>query len=111
VGYQASLHEQFEFIMKNWGNPQVFPPLHPDVHANFFDELAGEDPIIGANEDDPTADRVVVYPTKVTPASGGDVNVQVQQVQLARFVRMMGGGYFFCPGIKSLAQLAGESVS
>jgi Dyp-type peroxidase family len=110
VAYQASLSEQFEFIAGQWLNIRAFPELAANVQAPLpgTNRRAGEDPIVGANSDGLAVQRLILYPTTAT-TSGANVSITVQQVLLDKFVTMRGGGYFFCPGIASLAQLAGAT--
>jgi deferrochelatase/peroxidase EfeB len=107
LGYQASLHQQFEFIMSRWANDQVFPSLASGIGSpSGSSSLAGEDQIVGTNDNDRADPRLAVYPVKVVPL-GSSVNLHTQDVLSERFVIMTGGGYFFCPGINALANLAG----
>lgn len=110
VGYQASLAEQFEFIASQWLNRRTFPPLRSGVGSPTGSRsIAGEDPIVGTNDNDEKGPRLIVYPTKTVPV-GGSVNLHTQDLDLERFVKMTGGGYFFCPGIAALADLAGGTT-
>jgi len=110
VGYQASLHEQFEFLAHHWLNLRSFPPLDPNVFPENPPGRAGSDPIVGASPNDPPSQRLVVYPTSVT-TSGSIVSFTAQELLLDRYIKVRGGGYFFCPGISSLTALAGEPLS
>jgi Dyp-type peroxidase family len=110
VAYQSSLSRQFELIMQQWLNNRGFPPLDPSVITTHFgDQAAGEDPIVGAFADRHQDPRLAVYPTVATP-TGSTISLQIKNIVLERFVTMTGGGYFFSPGLASLAHLSGESV-
>jgi galactose oxidase len=93
VCYQTSIERQFEFILKQWVNNPDFPP----------GQETSEDPILGQ-----TADRVRHF-------RGAGMNYPhgptTPPIEIARdFVIPTGGGYFFVPSIRALAQdLAGEA--
>jgi Dyp-type peroxidase family len=86
VGLCANLRRQFEFVQQTWmTNPN-------------FASLRGEmDPLIGH---DPALSRFTIpgVPARRCLAS------------VPQFVRLLGGGYFFLPGLRALAFLAGEAL-
>ncbi|MBA4267471.1 MAG: hypothetical protein C0453_20555, partial [Comamonadaceae bacterium] len=77
IAINADLDRQFEFVQQRWvGNPR-------------FAELAGEnDPIMGGSG----ANAFTVQ----GPAVGQ------QTVGIPQFTEMVGGGYFFLPGLTAL---------
>jgi len=81
IALNADLDRQFEFVQQRWvGNPR-------------FADLAGEnDPIMGG----PGANAFTVQ----GPAVGQ------QTVGIPQFTEMVGGGYFFLPGLTALRFLA-----
>jgi putative iron-dependent peroxidase len=83
IALNADLDRQFEFVQQRWvGNPR-------------FAGLAGEnDPIMGG----PGANAFTVQ----GPAVGQ------QTVNIPPFTEMLGGGYFFLPGLTALRFLATE---
>jgi deferrochelatase/peroxidase EfeB len=82
----ADIERQFEFLQQTW------------VLGNNFHDLYGEqDPMVGNS----AADREFTIPTRQGP---------VKLRGLQDFVRVLGGGYFFMPGRRSLGFLAGQSA-
>jgi len=84
VALNADFQRQFEFIQQTWLNSPKFGGLYDN-----------KDPISGDND------------------GSGSMTIQSspvrQQVQgLPRFVRVLGGGYFFLPGLRALRFLAGD---
>jgi Dyp-type peroxidase family len=85
LAFQSSLRKQFEHIHRAWLDDPDFP--HPGV---------GPDPLVGQR----VGSRQVMVPQK-----GGGV-----QIELAQFVTMTGGGYFFAPSIAALKYLANPAA-
>ena len=85
LAYQASIANQFEHIQRAWFNDPGFPP-----HGNA--PAPGADPLVGQ----PAGARAVSLPDGDHPA----------MLQMARFVSVTGGGYFFAPSLRALAGLA-----
>src|SRR5262249_45713087 len=85
--YQVSFVDQFEFVTANWVN-----------NANFKENGAGHDPIIGQNDQDPK--RVRSFRLNL-PGEAQPITTDQD------WVMPTGGGYFFAPSIKALKQLAG----
>lgn len=84
----ANISRQFEFIQHTWLNNPNFNGLYDDT-----------DPIIGARQPD-----------------GGTFIVQANPVRervsgLPRFVSVLGGAYFFMPGIKAIRYIASPDAS
>ena len=81
IAINADLDRQFEFVQQRWvGNPR-------------FADLAGEnDPIMGG----PGANAFTVQ----GPAAGQ------RTTDIPPFTEMVGGGYFFLPGLTALRFLA-----
>jgi Dyp-type peroxidase family len=87
----ASLRRQFEFIQQTWVNSHKF--------AGLYDE---RDPMIGG-VGAPLVDGA--------PPEQGRFTLQGEPVrrcviELPRFVELLGGGYFFLPGMRALEWLA-----
>ncbi len=85
LAYQANLARQFEHVQRRWLNNPNFP-----VRGN------GPDPLVGH----------VAGPRQVSlPVGEGRA-----PLNLAQFVSVAGGGYFFAPSIPALAYLASLRV-
>lgn len=82
VCLNADIERQFEFVQQNWINSSVFGGLY-----------AERDPLIGAI--DPPAHLTV----QANPVSA-------RMAGLSRFVQVVGGEYFFMPGMRALDYLA-----
>jgi deferrochelatase/peroxidase EfeB len=81
----ANIELQFEFVMHSW------------VHNPKFGGLQGDpDPIVGERRSQSCSYTIQ---TETLP----------QRIQLARFVRLRGGGYFFLPGLRTLRLLCGAA--
>jgi Dyp-type peroxidase family len=79
----ANIQDQFEFVQHQWLNSPRFAGLDGEV-----------DPLVG---------RRCGAPNRMTlQAAGGSC-----QVELPRFIELRGGAYFFLPGLRALAFLAG----
>jgi hypothetical protein len=78
----ADIERQFEFVQQTWVNNPVFGGLY-----------AERDPLIGAIDG---SGRFTVQAHPVSTRMSG----------LARFVQVVGGGYFFLPGMSALTYLA-----
>ena len=82
VCLNADIERQFEFIQQNWINNPTFGGLY-----------AERDPLIGATA--PPAHLTI------------QVNAVCERIEgLSRFVGVVGGGYFFMPGMSALRYLA-----
>ncbi|SHN83580.1 Dyp-type peroxidase family [Geodermatophilus obscurus] len=79
----ANLSRQFEFVQHTWLNNPAFAGLQDSP-----------DPIAGAHAPDSG-----VFPLPAEP-------VRHRLLDLPRFVRVRGGGYFFLPGVRALHYLA-----
>ncbi|MGR6967793.1 Dyp-type peroxidase [Geodermatophilus sp. URMC 61] len=79
----ANLSRQFEFVQHSWLNNPAFAGLQDSP-----DPIAGYHPPDGG-----------VFPMPADP-------VRRRLLDLPRFVRLRGGGYFFLPGIRALHHLA-----
>ncbi len=88
LAYQTSIDEQFEFIVRRWAN-----------ETNFPEPVSGYDPIIGQNHRDGTRRRWF----HLGEGQAGRLSTT------AEWVVPTGGGYFFAPGRRGLAHLAGLS--
>jgi deferrochelatase/peroxidase EfeB len=89
----ANISRQFEFIQNAW------------LISSKFDGLSGEgDPLLGG--------RAPLWPESVTdaftlPRQQGASGAGRRLVRLPRFVAVLGGAYFFLPGVRALRHLAG----
>lgn len=86
VGVNANLARQFEFIQHSWLS---------DPRFNGFRHES--DPLVSSVENN-------AFTVQATP-------VRHRYEGLPRFVTVVGGGYFFLPGISALKYLAGLSLS
>jgi Dyp-type peroxidase family len=82
----ADIERQFEFVMQNWVNNPAFFGLRDEC-----------DPLIGRGE------RHAKCPFTI-PMLPAPARVVAEE----RFVRIVGGQYFFMPGLTALEHLAGE---
>ena len=79
----ADISRQFEFVQHTWAENPNFAGLHADT-----------DPLIGARGDGRATFTVPDEP------------VRQRHHDLPRFVQVLGGGYFFLPGLRALRYLA-----
>jgi Dyp-type peroxidase family len=80
----ANISRQFEFVQHTWVNNPHFNGLYDDA-----------DPIIGTHSSDGSTFTIQAQP------------VRKRLTSLPRFVSVVGGAYFFMPGIKAIHYLAG----
>ncbi|WP_414583329.1 Dyp-type peroxidase [Scytonema sp. PCC 10023] len=90
VSYQASIEEQFEFLMRRWANRDNLPPPG-----------AGPDPIIGQQENAGSRARSL----KLTGSDNSTETIKLMQ----DWVIPTGGGYFFAPSISALKDVLANS--
>ena len=86
----ADIARQFEFVQQTWANNPRFAGL-----------ISDSDPLIGLNRDPEVANDPGPWTFTIPQAP---VRRRVQN--LPRFVRVVGGGYFFLPSISALQFLA-----
>ncbi len=98
--YQGDIWEQFEVIQRRWCNNPFF--LQPQKSkAPGYEDATGLDPIIGQSH--PTAPNPARAPEN-WPKGWGEPTTTVE-TQLAKFVTMKGGEYFFSPSMSFLLGL------
>jgi Dyp-type peroxidase family len=100
LGYQASIEEQFEWIMRNWANSDQFSTLKSSHVINVGSP--GQDALVGANQTSPKNPREPFYP--IGPDSSEIL--REERLTLERFVVMRGGDYFFSPSLPGLDALS-----
>jgi len=83
IGISASIARGFEFIQRTWMNNRNFLGLYDDG-----------DPIVG--DQDPLRPGHLTIP---------EAPYRLRLAQLPRFVRVLGGGYFWMPGRAALQRL------
>lgn len=93
LAVNANIERQFEFIMHSW--------MHNPVFGSLYQET---DPLIG------DASRIV--DANFTPATTTDFTIPAAPIRervkgLPRFVTVVGGAYFFLPGLAAIRSLAG----
>lgn len=86
LSYQASIKDQFEFLMGTWVNQPDQPPSNPPN--------AGSDPIIG--QQNQSGKRTRKIRLKGTDESIEEIEIPID------WVITTGGGYFFMPSISAL---------
>jgi Dyp-type peroxidase family len=92
--YQASIEEQFEFLLEHWANATQLPKDY-----NQPDEPAGQDPVIGQNSSVHNRSRVFTL-------RGSDGNFESVTVP-SDFIVPTGGDYFFTPSITAVKAVLG----
>lgn len=97
--YQGDIWEQFEFIQRRWCNNPYF--LEPQKSKAPGYDATGLDPVIGQAH--PTSPNPA-KPAANWPKGWGNEPTKVE-AQLANFVTMKGGEYFFSPSMSFLLGL------
>lgn len=97
--YQGDIWEQFEFIQRRWSNNPFF--LQPEKSKAPGYDATGLDPVIGQAH--PQA-KGAAHPAANWPEGWGNETTKVD-TQLANFVTMKGGEYFFSPSVSFLQGL------
>lgn len=97
--YQGDIWEQFEFIQRRWSNNPFF--LQPEKSKKPGYDATGLDPVIGQAH--PQA-KGAAHPAANWPKGWGNETTKVD-TQLANFVTMKGGEYFFSPSMSFLRGL------
>ena len=92
ICFNTDLGRQFEFVQSTWVNSMKFDGLYRDA-----------DPIIGPHPDPAHPDTA---PEQVGSFTEQRCPVRHQVHGIPRFVRTIGGAYFFMPGMKALRYLA-----
>ena len=86
ASYQASITDQFEFLITDWVNSAKNPQSHP----------GGMDLLIGG---EPLAARTLV----IRNSNGAPYTVPVAGLADRPWVTATGGGYFFAPAVSTIA--------
>jgi len=97
--YQGDIWEQFEFIQRRWCNNPYF--LQPQKSKDPGYDKTGLDPVIGQAH--PTARGAARAPENWP--HGWDRETTTVKAELANFVTMKGGEYFFSPSMSFLLGL------
>lgn len=97
--YQGDIWEQFEFIQRRWCNNPYF--LQPQKTEDTGYDKTGLDPVIGQAH--PTAKGAARAPENWP--QGWDQDTTTVKTELANFVTMKGGEYFFSPSMSFLLGL------
>ena len=87
--YQADIFEQFEFIQRTWSN-----------FSNFPKPNTGIDPVVGQQDPNAPSQAAQNWP------AGWNKPSTCPAVDIAGYVRMKGGEYFFSPSVSFLKGLA-----
>ena len=87
--FNANIARQFEFIQQTWIDNPKFGGLYED-----------SDPLMGNREPKGMTHPADVFTQQATP-------VRRRINNLPDFVRVLGGGYFFMPGLEAVQHLAG----
>jgi Dyp-type peroxidase family len=105
AAYQASISEQFEFIMQAWANRARFSTLDSDVPVSV--ESPGQDVVVGVNTSgDGTSPRQAFYPRETFVGGDNLEHLAEEPITFEKFVLMRGGGYFLAPTKPNLQVLA-----
>ena len=91
IAYQTSIVHQFEFVTRNWINA-----------GDFARPGSGVDPIIGAIDSNGKRKTAHIF-QNFPDGDSQDITIELDKP----FVVPTGGGYFFCPSIDRLGELAG----
>lgn len=97
--YQSDIWEQFEFIQRRWSNNPFF--LQPAKSKMDGYPQTGLDPVIGQST---RAIKNSPRPAAYWPKGWGKETTKVD-AQIANFVTLKGGEYFFSPSISFLHNL------
>jgi len=97
--YQSDIWEQFEFIQRRWSNNPFF--LQPAKSNMGGYPQTGLDPVIGQTSN---AFKNAPRPAAFWPKGWGKETTKVD-AQMANFVTLKGGEYFFSPSMSFLLTL------
>lgn len=91
ICFNANLGRQFEFIQHTWINNPKFSELYSEA-----------DPLLGPIPDNANSTQKRIFGKFVAP----DEQLRQRVSGLKRFVDVVGGAYFFMPGINAIRYLA-----
>lgn len=107
--FNANISRQFEFIQHTWNNNTKFAGLYhdPDPILGIKDPVSHQIPQASNLSYSPSQDNIL----QKTQAATHNFTIQADPLRrkirgLSRQVHMVGGAYFFMPGIKALRFLA-----
>jgi len=104
ISYQASIRDQFEFLMRKWANSAFNPSngFSPGVHHQ-----GGLDLVIGQGKENDNRIRHNYLRAKINDKII-EAKITTEGLGLLDWVIPTGGGYFFSPSVSSLRNILGS---